>query len=62
MVYLYENRGDKRMILEHCEFIEKLYNERSGAMHSYALSVLNDEYLAEEAVQEAFLVALKKVD
>lgn len=39
------------------ETVEKLYKEMYPALHVYALRVLEDEALAEEAVQDAFCIA-----
>ena len=44
------------------DFMSNLYAQQSKGMIRFARSVLLDEYLADEAVQETFAVALKKVD
>ena len=40
--------------------VEKLYKEMYPALHVYALRILGDEALAEEAVQDAFCIACAK--
>ena len=42
------------------EAVEKLYKEMYPALHVYALRILGDEALAEEAVQDAFCIACAK--
>lgn len=37
--------------------VEKLYKEMYPALHAYALRVLEDDALAQEAVQDAFCIA-----
>ncbi len=37
--------------------VEKLYKEMYSALHAYALRVLEDDALAQEAVQDAFCIA-----
>ena len=48
------------MTLEQQEKIEALYKELFGKMMLYAMRFLNNETLAEEAVQETFRVACQK--
>lgn len=45
---------------EQLAFIDALYHEMSGRLRIYADSALDDDYLAEEAVQEAFRIACTK--
>ena len=42
--------------------VEKLYKEMYPALHVYALRILGDGTLAEEAVQDAFCIACAKRD
>lgn len=42
-------------------FIEKLYREQYVHMYRFAYLRLNDHYLAEEIVQDVFLLAYKKI-
>ena len=42
------------------EAVEKLYKEMYPALHIYALRILEDDALAEEAVQDAFCIACAK--
>ena len=42
--------------------VEKLYKEMYPALHVYALRILGDDTLAEEAVQDAFCIACAKRD
>jgi len=44
------------------EFLKKLYIEQSVNMFRYANSSLYDYYLAEEAVQETFMIAWEKIE
>lgn len=44
------------------ETIEKLYKEMYPALHVYALQVMEDAALAEEAVQDAFCIACTRRD
>ena len=45
------------MNIEQSKLIESLFLEMHGLLKSYALGILRDESLAEEAVQETFQVA-----
>lgn len=40
--------------------VEQLYKEMYPALHIYALRILADDALAEEAVQDAFCIACAK--
>lgn len=40
----------------------ELYNRYSKAMHNTALTILKDTVLAEEAIQESFIIAFRKLD
>ena len=42
-------------------FLKNLYKEQSENMIRYAKTILQDRYLAEEAVQETFVVAWEKI-
>lgn len=42
--------------------IEKLYKEMYPALYAYALRVLKNPALAEEAIQDAFCIACEKRD
>jgi len=44
------------------EFLKNLYMQQSENMFRYAYSVLRDSFLAEEAVQETFVVAWDKIE
>lgn len=44
------------------EFLDKIYNEQYDGLYSYARLHLWDDFLAEEAVQETMLVALRRSD
>ncbi len=52
--------------MEHCEpwkeTVEKLYKEMYPALHAYALRVMEDSALAEEAIQDAFCIACYRRD
>lgn len=52
--------------MEHCEpwkeTVEKLYKEMYPALHAYALRVMEDSALAEEAIQDAFCIACCRRD
>lgn len=45
---------------EQLTFVDALYHDMGGRLRIYANSALDDTYLAEEAVQEAFRVACAK--
>lgn len=44
------------------KLIEQFYEEKYDLLFSYALSILNDQYLAEDAVHNTFHEAFKKAD
>ena len=44
------------------EFLDKIYDEQYDDLYSYVRLNLWDDYLAEEAVQETMLVALRRSD
>ncbi|MCL2200592.1 MAG: hypothetical protein FWB75_01400 [Oscillospiraceae bacterium] len=44
------------------KFLEILFSEHYLSLLRHALSVLQDEHLAENAVQETFLIACEKID
>jgi len=43
-------------------FFSVLYEQEKESMYWYAASQLRNDFLAEEAVQEAFLIALEKIE
>jgi RNA polymerase sigma-70 factor (ECF subfamily) len=44
------------------EFLKQLYMKQSKGMFRYANSIMRDNYLAEDAVQETFAVAWEKIE
>jgi len=47
---------------EHREFVDKLYRDYSAALLWFAKSQMRDDYLAQVAVQEVFLLSLEKCE
>lgn len=50
------------MDIEQSTFVEKIYREMFKQMYVYSYNILGKPGLAEEAVQEAFIVACSKAD
>jgi len=50
------------MDIKSTEFLKALYMQQSKGMFRYAYSILKDEYLAEDAVQETFTAACKNIE
>ena len=47
---------------EYLNFIENLYREEGKSLYAYAKAVLNNSTMAEEAVQETFLLVCKNIE
>lgn len=47
---------------DHRDFVIDLYNEYKERMYYYAYSILHDEYLAEDAVNQAFVGIVQNVE
>lgn len=54
--------GDGSAGKRECGILERVYDKTNGILFGYAMSILKDQGLAEDAVQESFLRLSKNLD